>query len=377
MIRLHSVAGFAGILYKEFLQLTRDPTTLFFMLFPPAMEIIAFGYALDLDVRHITTAVCDLDQSRQSRELLQALESMTTFEITETVGSPRALEQAIVDGDVRVGVQIPPDYSARLLSGEGAQVLVLLDGSDSTFANAALNGANGLGFIRSLEILHETAPPGTPLQAIEVRPRTLFNPDMRSANFYLPGIIGLVLQVVTVFLTSFAIVRERERGTLEQLMVTPLTKLGLMLGKVTPYFVIMLLECMVLVMLMRFLFGVPIAGNLLILLVGSVLFLFSGLAIGLTISTFARTQLDAIQMTMTTIFPSVFFSGVIFPLETMPLIFRAASTVIPLTYYARILRGVVLRGAELAALVPDLLVLALMGGGLVLLAAHRFRRTLL
>jgi ABC-2 type transport system permease protein len=369
--------GFAGILYKEFLQLFRDPTTLFFMLFPPAMEIIAFGYALDLDVRHIATAVCDLDQSRLSREFVQELEATTTFDVVEDVESPRALESAIVQGRVRVGVQIPPDYSSRMQSGEGAQVLVLVDGSDSTFANAAISGANGIGFIRSLEHLQSLAPPGTPVQILDVRPRTLFNPDLRSANFFLPGIIGLIMQVVTVFLTSFAIVRERERGTLEQLLVTPMTKLGLMLGKVTPYFIIMMIELTILIALMRFLFQVPIAGDVAVLFLGSVIFIFSGLAVGLLISTVARSGLQAIQMTMTTIFPSVFFSGVIFPLETMPLIFRAISVFIPLTYYARIMRGVILRGADASALAGDILVLAVMGVTLVLLAATRFRQTVL
>jgi ABC-2 type transport system permease protein len=369
--------GFSAIIYKEFLQLFRDPTTLFFMLFPPTVEMIAFGYALNLDVRHIRTAVCDFDRTRESRELVQEMVSTTTFDVVEEVGSLADLEKAIVDGDVRVGVQIPPDFSDRLQRGESSQVLVLIDGSDSTFANAALAGTDGVGFVRSLERLHALAPPGTPLRAVDMRPRALFNPGLRSANFFLPGIIGLLMQVVTVFLTSFAIVRERERGTLEQLMVTPLTKLGLMLGKLIPYFLIMCGQCAALILLMRFLFHVPIAGALPILALGSVLFLFTALAIGLLISTVARTQLQAIQMTMTTIFPSVFFSGVIFPLETMPLIFRAVSTVIPLTYYARIIRGVVLRGADIFALSLDLAILTVFGALLVMLAASRFRKTLI
>ena len=365
--------GFTGIVYKEFLQLFRDPATLFFMFFPPLVQLIAFGFALDLDVRHIRTAVFNQDQRAESRALIDAFAHTSTFDVVEAVGSTRALEQAIVSGRVRVGLQIPPDYGARLQRGDAAQVLLLVDGSDATFANAAVNSGGLLGLSRSLDRLSVQAPAGTERLALDVRPRVLFNPDLRSEWFFVPGVVGLALHIATVFITSFAIVRERERGTLEQLMVTPLTNLGLMLGKLVPAYAVMLVELAFLLAVMRFLFRVPIVGSPTVLLLGAMLFLFTALSIGLLISTVARSQLQAVQMAIATILPSVFFSGIIFPLETMPWIFRAISTVVPLTYFARVLRGVTLRGATFADLELDLIILAVMGVLLVALATRRFR----
>ncbi len=368
------LSGLVGMLYKESLQLFRDPASLFFIFFPPLVEIIAFGFALDLDVRHIRTAVFDEDRRRESRVLIDSLESTTIFDVVEHVDSVGALEEAIVSGRVRVGMQIPPDYSARLLRRTGAQVLVLIDGSDPSFANAANSGAGLLGLLRSNQTLQAMAPPGTPLLTLDMRTRMLFNPDLRSEWFFVPGVVGLALHLTTVFITSFAIVRERERGTLEQLLVTPLTKLGLMLGKLIPAFALVSVELILLLLVMRFLFHVPIVGSLTVLLVGSFIYLFSVLSIGLLISTRAQNQLQAVQMTIATILPSAFFSGIIFPLETMPGIFRALSTVIPLTYYARVLRGVTLRGAGFEGLGLDMIILLGLGLLIFAVAMRRFQR---
>lgn len=368
--------GFTGILYKEFLQLFRDPALLFFTFFPPFVQFIAFGYALDFDVRHIRTAVHDQDLTRESRALVDALEATGNFHVVEHVGSLRALEAAVVAGRVRVGFQIPPDYTERLVRGAGAQILVVIDGSDSTFANTALNTANQLGLSLNHRLLERRLPLGTSLRGVEMRPRLLFNPDLKSEWFFVPGVIGLALHLVTVSLTSFAVVRERERGTLEQLLVTPMTKLGLMMGKLIPSFLFVSVEFLVMLAVMRLLFGVPVSGSLWVLMLGSVVYLFAALSIGLMISTAARNQLQAVQMTLATMLPSVFFSGTIAPIETMPWIFQVLSKIIPLTYYVRIIRGVTLRGAPLGDMLPNVLILAAMGLLLIAVAARRFRQTM-
>ena len=364
--------GFNAILYKEFIVVLRDPFTLFFMLFPPLIEMIAFGYALDNDVKHMATVVLDQDRTMESRQLIDEFVNTQTFRVVGEAQSVTELAQAIRQGKAFVGLQIPPDFTRNLRSGRAAQVQVLINGSSSTIALSALNTSIGISFRESmLTLLKETGRREVP---IEVRPQILYNPDMRSPNFFVPGVIGVVLQIATTFATAMSLVRERERGTLEQLLVSPLSRWGLMLGKLTPYLCIAMAMAVGLFAIMRWLFGVPIAGSLVALLGSTLVYVFALLSLGLLISTRAENQMQALQMTMVFIMPSVFFSGFIFPRETMPWIFYDIGALLPTTYFIELMRAIILRGATLAEFWLNLVILSAMGLALFAFCALRFKK---
>jgi ABC-2 type transport system permease protein len=275
-------------------------------------------------------------------------------------------------GRATVGIQIPPDFTRHLRAGHSARVQVLIDGSSSTPALQALNTAMGLTFRDSmLTLAREAGRSGIP---IEIRPQVLYNPEMRSPNFFVPGVIGIVLQIATTFATAMSLVRERERGTLEQLLVSPLSRWGLMLGKLTPYLCIGMIMATVLFAIMRWLFNVPIAGSVPTLFLSTVLYIFCLLSLGLLLSTRAENQMQALQMSMIFIMPSVFFSGFIFPRETMPWIFQAIGAALPTTYFIELERAIILRGASLHEFWVHLVVLVGMGAALFALCALRFRQ---
>ena len=363
--------GFTAILYKEFLVVLRDPFTLFFMIFPPLVEMIAFGYALDTDVKNMRTIVLDQDHTEESRQLVKQFENTGTFKIVGEAQSVTELADLIRRGKAYVGIQIPPEFTRNLHSGRSAKLQVLIDGSNSSIAGSALNTSLNVGFLNGLKAMAERF--GLRELPVEVRPQILYNPEMRSPNFFLPGVIGIVLQIATTFATAMSLVRERERGTLEQLMVSPLSRWGLMLGKLVPYLVIGMLMSAFLFIVMRWVFQVPIAGDITALMVGSFFYVFALLSLGLLISTRAQNQMQALQMSMMFILPSVFFSGFIFPRETMPALFYAISTVIPATYYIELERALILRGATLADFWFHLVMLAGMGVALFSLCVLRFR----
>jgi len=369
--------GFQSVFYKEVIQISRDPLTLLLMLLVPMIQLLVFGYAINTDVRNIKTAVYNLDPGRESRDLLHAFENTDYFQIVSYAGSDEELNKAIVTGRVKVGIKIPPDYSDRLLNGRQATVLVLIDGSDSSIATQSLQVASQVGLTESLQRL-TTGLPGssgrTSQLPIEVRPKMLFNPDSRSANFMVPGLIAIILQIITTLLTAFSIVREREQGTLEQLLVTPVRPFGLMLGKLVPYGLIGIVETFTVLTVMRVVFDVPINGSLLLLIALSILFLFTALAIGLLISTKAQSQMQALQLAWLIMLPSVLLSGFMFPRESMPVIMQVIGYLVPATHFMEIIRGIVLRGATLMDLLPEVITLVVMGLVLLVLSAFRFRR---
>jgi len=366
--------GFRAILYKEFIVIFRDRMTLFFMFFPPMLQIIAFGFALDNDVKHMAMVVLDEDRTVESRALVDAFVNTQTFRVVGQAQSVEEWAETIRSGKVYVGLQIPPEFTRNLRAGRKATVQVLIDGSNSTTALQALNTALGVALRRSVNVLLSEA--GRRELPIEVRPQVMYNPAMRAPNFFVPGVIGTALQIATVFAVAMAVVRERERGTLENLLVSPMTGWGLMLGKLVPYLCISMVMALFLFTILRWVFFVPIQGSLIVLFLSALLFVFALSTLGLLVSTKAQTQNEAMQMSMTVMLPSIFFSGFIFPRETMPWIFYALSTLLPLTYFIQLMRGIVLRGAGLRELWPQLTVLAGMGLALFSLCALRFRRKL-
>ena len=367
--------GLTSIVYKETIHVVRDPRTLFLMLLIPSIQLTVFGYAINMDIKHIATVVYNLDGRPQSRDLLDAFVNSGYFDVVDTASSDQGLIDSIVRGTAQVGIKIPPDYTDDLLLGRTATIQVMIDGSNSSVALQALNVSNALALRRSLSIASATIGAGSSLP-VETRPRVLFNPDMKTANFMVPGLVGLVLQLVTMILTAFAVVREKENGTLEQLMVTPVSRFGLMIGKLIPFFFIGMFETACVLGLMRYLFSVPIAGSIFLLALLSVPFLFTSLGLGLLVSTIATTQIQAIQLAFLFILPSVLLSGFIFPQETMPLPIYVIAQGIPLTYYIRVLRGIIIRGAGFYDLWQAGAILGVMGFIILSISALRFRKTL-
>ena len=380
------LAGLAAMLRKEFSHIRREPATLFFMLVVPVLQTLIFGYAIQLKVEHIPTVVYDLDGRRQARELIEAFQNTRTFTVIDRVYDEESFRRALTSGRAKVGVRVPPNYSDHLLRGKQTQVQVLIDGSDSTVATTALHAASMLGTSHSVNITRGFAeslpsapsrdPAGHVAMPVEVRPRLLYNPDLESSHFFVPGLVGIIMQLVTLFLTSFAIVREREHGTLEQLFVTPVGKMGLLLGKLIPYALVGGLEMLIVLTVMVFVFGVPIHGSLSLLFALASMFLVCALSLGLLVSTFAKTQLQAMQFAFLLMLPSVLLSGFVFPREEMPLPIYWMSFAIPATYFVEILRGIVLRGADLLDLLPQIAGLTITCVVIFTLSMARFRKHL-
>jgi ABC-2 type transport system permease protein len=364
--------GLGAILFKEFIIVWRDPMTLFFMFFPPLVEMIAFGYALDTDVKHMSMMILNEDRTVESRQFIDRFVNTETFRVVGEVQSIEALASEIRRGRAYVGLEIPPTFTRDVRAGNPAQVQLLVDGSNSTTALQALNTALAVGLTQSVEsLLRETGRRSVP---IDIRPQMLYNPAMKSPNFYIPGVIGIVLQIGTTFATAMAVVREREKGTLETLLVSPLSRWGLMLGKLVPYLCIGMTMGVILFLIMRFLFGVPINGNVLAMLFATLVYVFALLSLGLLVATKAENQMQALQMSMVFMLPSVFFSGFVFPRETMPAIFYALSTILPATYFISLMRAIILRGAHLFEYWQHLVILIAISIFLFVLCALRFRK---
>src|ERR1700752_4204968 len=361
--------GFRAVFYKETLHVRRDFGTLFFSLIIPLLQMLLLGYGIDTNIRQINTVVFNADGRQESRELLDRLKNSDTFHVVRYVNSDQQMNDVIIAGKAHVGIKIPVDYSDKLLHKMSAQVLVLIDGPDSGGAGQAITVTTAIGLDESLRralVNNETF-------AVDMRPKLLFNPDSRSPNFFLPGLTAILLLNVTTFLTAFSIVREKERGTLEQLFVTPVRPFGLLLGKLLPYLGIGFFELCLILFFMRFVFFVPIHGNVFLLALLSLPYLFAALSLGILISSKASSQAEAMQLAFLPILPSVFFSGYIFPRETIPAILYPLSYLIPATYFINITRGIILRGAGLVHLWTDGLALCILGATLLTIAARRFR----
>jgi ABC transporter DrrB family efflux protein len=386
IVRPRPLAGFFAIVVKEFSHIRRQPSTLVFMLMIPLMQTLIFGYALDTQIEHIPTVIYNLDGRQDSRRFVEQLVNTRVFDIAESATDEESFRRALSSGRAKVGVTIPPDFSSRLLDGRQTYVQVQIDGSDSQIASSALNAANLLGVRKSIELgltkaqALQNGPSrnaaGEISLPIEVRPRLLYNPDLESAFFFVPGLVGIILQLVTLFLTSFAIVREREMGTLEQLFVTPVSRSGLLLGKLAPYAIVGFIETLVILTAMVVIFHVPIAGSLPLLLGLSALFLVCALAMGLLISTVAKSQVAAVQFAFIIMLPSVLLSGFMFPRAQMPLPIYLLSYGLPVTYFLEILRGIILRAADARDLMPHIAGLAVCCVVLLTAAIGRFRKTL-
>lgn len=359
---------------KEFVQMRRDRLTLGIMIGIPIVQLLLFGYAIQTDVRHIPTVVLDESRTPASRELIAAFENTGSFRIVGHVDGRPALDAAIARGQAQAGVIVPPSYPRDLVRGVTATVQVVVDASDPLSSQSALAAAAGVGQARNIAIL--TAGAGRTTVPLDVRVRPRYNPGLRSPNYIVPGLVGVILTITLVLVTAMAIVRERERGTLEQLIVTPVTKTELMLGKITPYIGVGLVQMTAVLTIGRFVFDVPLTGSVLLLYAMSLVFIVASLSFGLFISTLVRTQQQAMQVAFFYVLPNILLSGFMFPRPAMPAFFQWLSLLLPLTHFLRALRSILLKGVGLEAIWPQALVLCGFAIGLITLAVRRFHKTL-
>lgn len=369
----------SSIIRKEFIQILRDPRTLAMIIVIPIMQLFLLGYSATNDVRNVPLAVLDQSKSAESRELLDAYRAADYFRVSYSVQSEADIELLISRGDARAALIIPPDYVQRLNEGN-AQIAFVLDGSDPTSASTALSAAQLIGQTHSTSILMEKFErSGMNLRVrppVEVRTRVWYNPDMISAHFMIPGVIGMILYAIAAILTASSVVRERERGTIEQLIVTPIRSWELILGKLMPYVILGFFNTIEVLAVGHWWFGMPIRGDLGLILILSVVFLATGLGIGLFASTIANTQQEAMLTVWMTLLPSIFLSGFFFPLEAMPAVLRWLSYLMPLRYYLVIIRSLLLKGVGLEMIQTDVLAMTLFAVGIMTAAALRFRKRL-
>jgi ABC-2 type transport system permease protein len=369
-----------SIMRKEIIQMARDRRTVIISIIQPILMLFLLGSAATNDVRNVPAVLFDQDHSQAARDLLDAYRAADYFLFSYQVQSVQEMRQLIESGEAKAGLIIPPDYGRRIASGEPAQVAFVIDGSDATLAGTALSAATLIGQSKSTAVLRaqldargQTTTSGS---AIEVRTQVWYNPDLVQAYFMIPGLMGTILLQLTVTLTAASIVRERERGTIEQLIITPLRSWELMVGKITPYIFLAFFDLLEVLVIGALAFHVPMNGSLGLLLLMSALFLATGLGIGLLISTVAKTQQEAQVLGMLIQLPSMFLAGFLFPIAAMPPFLQAVSYLVPLRYFLIIVRGIMLKGAGIEAFSSNVLALAIFCLVVVVLAVRRFHKTL-
>jgi len=368
-----------GIIAKEFIHLKRDMFALVLALAVPVAMLFIFGWAINTDVKHVPTAVFEQSGSAEARSFLEAMANTQYFDVRYWVSSHHELARLIDQGTAKVGVVIPPDFGRRL-SRQAADIQVIVDASDPLVATSAINAAAALGAQRSLQIMTRTAE-GTSLARqgeppLDVRVRAWYNPDLVSAIFIVPGLIGALLMQTTITAMAVSVVREREKGTLEALIVSPIRRWELLLGKIIPNLVVAYGQMTMALIVAHYVFDVPIRGSLTLLYVLAAAFMLGTLGIGIFLSAVSRTVPQAMQLTFLTFLPSIYLSGLLFPIEGMPLVAQYLSAVIPLTYFLRIVRGIVLKGVGFSYLWPSLVPLMIFGAVIFTLAVLKFRKTL-
>ena len=373
MIRLRA------LLLKEFIQMRRDRLTFGLMIGIPIFQLLMFGFAINTDVKHLPTAVFDQSHSAESRDLLESFSASGYFDLDRYVKSFKELNSLIDNGQVKVGIVLPPDFAEQVRGGRSASVQVIVDASDSMAASSAISTAMTIGQLRSQNIMIKRLESlGGRLSGLpyDIRIRPWYNPDFVTAFYMVPGIMGMILTMTMVMITSMAIVREREHGTLEQLIVTPMKSWELMLGKIIPYVFVGLVQAGVALMVGILVFDLPIRGNLVELFLYTLLFIVASLSLGMLISNFSKTQMQAMQLSFFIFLPSVLLSGFMFPREAMPEFFFQLGRLLPITFYLQIMRGIVLKGVGIAALWPQVLALVIYTSIVLSVSVVKFRKKL-
>jgi len=368
------------MIVKEFIQVFRDKRMIAIVFFTPIMQLLVFGYAVTTDVNNIPTAIYDLDKSNESRELVRRLESSGYFDIKYFAESYDEIQDLLDRGKVISAIQINKDFSSDLKKGLRSEVQILVDGTDSNTATVAMDYASRV-IIKyakemSAKINVSTNPPKGGEGVLDLRTRAWYNPDLRSKNYNVPGVIAIVIMLTCLLLTSMAVVREREIGTMEQLMVTPLRPIELMLGKTIPFAAIGFLDVFLVTLVAVFWFDIPMKGSIQLMPLATAIYLLSVLGIGLFISTISRTQQQAMMATFLFYIPAVLLSGFMFPIENMPEIIQYGTYINPLRYFLVIIRGIFLKGNGISILWPQMLSLLILGTIVITLSSLRFKKRL-
>ncbi len=372
-----SIRRLLTIARKELYHIIRDKRTLTVMFFLPVMQLFLMGYAANTDIEHLKTAVLDADHTTQSRELLDAYRASNYFDIVAYVDDEESLARLVDDGTVRAGLIIPAGYGEKVTQGEKGEVACVIDGSDPNVANAVFAASQQVGQAHGMQIIErQFGMTVEKMPGVEVYPRVWYNPEMKSANFMIPGLIAMVLFTLTIMLTALAIVREREHGTIEQLIVTPIRPLELVVGKILPYVVVALFDVLEVLAIGVFWFGVPIHGSFWLLLGLSAIFLMSSLGIGIFVSSVTNTQQEAMLVVWLMLLPAIFLAGLFFPIEAMPTFLQWLSYIVPLRYMLIIIRGIILKGVGWDVLAGQVWALVVFGLAILTFAATRFKKRL-
>lgn len=364
------------ILKKELIQIYRDPVMIRLILIAPIMQVLIFGYAITSDIEHVSTAILDMDNTSQSRELISRFASNPRYFVLRYIDSPSEIDTLLDSGRAQMAITVPRGFASDVLAGRTADVQVAIDGSDSKTASTISNYANTVCAQYSQQVNTEnTQRRGgryVELPSVDMRIRAWYNPDLKSANYLVPGVLCMILLVVTMMLTSLAVVREREIGTLEQIIVTPIKPLELIIGKLTPFAIIGMVNVITIVLVAALRFQIPIEGSLFLLFALTVVFLTASLGLGLFVSTVSQTQQQAMMVSFFIMQPSVLLSGFMFPIDAMPRAIQYLTYLIPLRYYLEIVRGIFLRGVGIEVLWPQTLCLLGLGCFLLLASVIRF-----
>lgn len=368
------------ILVKEFIQIFRDPRMKGVIFLMPIIQVLVFGYAVTTDVKHVATAVYDLDNSVASRELISRFVNSGYFDILEYVDTDARARELVDRSVVRVVFRMNKGFGEDLRAGRTAELQVIVDGTDSNTAGIVLDYSARIAGQFSQQVLltrfRQQVGTGKEPGRAEMQTRAWFNENLESRNFYVPGVIAIIVMLITLMLTSMAVVREKEIGTMEQIMVTPITPVEFILGKTVPFALIGFADVILITMIGVFWFEVPIRGNLLLLFFATSLYLMTTLGAGLFISTVSQTQQEAMMSTFFFYFPAVLLSGFMFPIANMPELIQWLTYVNPLRYFLVIIRGIFLKGVGPSILWPQMIALLLMGLATLWLASRRFRKTL-
>lgn len=349
-----------AILKKEFIHIKRNPAVLTFALVFPILELLLLGYILDINVKDVDTVIYDLANNQESKALIDEFTNTNDFRIVKRANTDEELYKTITSGQAKVGIKIPVNYSKQILEQETSNILVIVDGSNATVTSEAVNVSNRVTLEISIKQILERNNLGDALP-IETRTSVMFNPTTRSANYFLPGLIVWELPAVTILLVALSVVGEREKGTLEQLSITPINPVGMVIGKMVPYAILAFLELCEILLVIRFIFQVPINGNVFLLVFMTIPFILASVGLGLVVSSGANTQIEAMQMGLIfRVFPPFYFTGYVFPLESSPYFFQVITQFIPERYLMEIVRGIILRGAGFKHLWTHALILCVM-----------------
>lgn len=368
------------MLIKEFIQVFRDPRMRVVLFVIPCVQVLVIGYAVSTDVKHVRTALYDLDNSEISRDLTARFARSGYFDIVTTVGNDREAQAVLDRNDVTAVLRFNHGFAETIRAGRTARLQILVDGTDSNTASIALSYAMKIGSAFSEHILAERVErafgPAGKTGRVELRTRAWFNENLESRNFFVPGVLVIVVALSTLLLTSMAVVREKEIGTIEQIMVTPITPFEFILGKTVPFALIGLADVLLVTLIGVFWFEVPIRGNLLLLLLATCFFLMNTLGLGLLVSTFSQTQQQAMMTTFFLFFPAMLLSGFAFPIANMPEVVQWLTLINPIRYFLVIVRAIFLKGVGIGVLWSQMWPLLVMGLTALFLAVRRFHKTL-